>query len=412
VTAVLDAQDQATLTATVTSTDGITPQGTVTFYKGTSLLGAVMLQNGQAQLTTDILPPGQYTFTAVYSGDTNHDISVGTADIDVGSGATQGSIGSPSEVAGGTGPASPAFASSMAPVNQGRVTAGQAAWNASSPTEAQQALSSLPQGVDDAIASGSNGSNGNAGDDLVTGLGTLVGDLLVPDLTAYQGPGTAYAAPVIGPSQDAALANDWGGHSSTTTVISTATASSLGQRVASMSPFQTAGPIALPPAAMAFTPSSTRLVAQRPGWSTPGRTVSLSGTASHRFAYPGTDEQIPHLDALTLAIPQEGLPSDSVLDELAAAHLSASRAPEGAVTVRLPSPSPAAIAVVPARTDDDSQHVEASSPGRSVVRLAALGLAAGLWARDSALRDAGQRASRRLSRRRKSTDSSPGNRMS
>jgi acrosin len=81
--AALDGQNQATLTATVTSSDGITPQGTVSFYQGTGLLGTVTLQDGLAGFTTDVLPPGQYTFTAVYSGDTGHNISVGSVDVSV-----------------------------------------------------------------------------------------------------------------------------------------------------------------------------------------------------------------------------------------------------------------------------------------------------------------------------------------
>ena len=47
----------------------------------------------------------------------------------------------------------------------------------------------------------------NAGYNLVTGLGTPVANLLVPDLVAYQGPGTTYAGPTVGPLQDAGLVN-------------------------------------------------------------------------------------------------------------------------------------------------------------------------------------------------------------
>jgi len=83
-TDVLDGQNRATLTATVTSTDGIIPQGTVTFYLDRAELGVVGLQNGQAGFTTDVLPAGQHTFTAVYSGDASHNISIGQADPDVG----------------------------------------------------------------------------------------------------------------------------------------------------------------------------------------------------------------------------------------------------------------------------------------------------------------------------------------
>ena len=37
----------------------------------------------------------------------------------------------------------------------------------------------------------------------MTGLGTPVANLLVPDLVAYQGPGTTYSGPTVGPLQDA-----------------------------------------------------------------------------------------------------------------------------------------------------------------------------------------------------------------
>jgi hypothetical protein len=41
----------------------------------------------------------------------------------------------------------------------------------------------------------------------VTGLGTPVANDLVPDLVAYQGPGTSYSGPTVGPLQDAGLVN-------------------------------------------------------------------------------------------------------------------------------------------------------------------------------------------------------------
>ena len=57
------------------------------------------------------------------------------------------------------------------------------------------------------IASGNNGFSAGDGYNLVTGLGTPVANLLVPDLIAYQGPGTTYAGPTVGPLQNAALTN-------------------------------------------------------------------------------------------------------------------------------------------------------------------------------------------------------------
>jgi hypothetical protein len=51
------------------------------------------------------------------------------------------------------------------------------------------------------ITSGSNGYTAAAGYNLVTGLGTPVANLLIPDLIAYQGPGTSYSGPAVAPMQ-------------------------------------------------------------------------------------------------------------------------------------------------------------------------------------------------------------------
>ena len=115
----------------------------------------------------------------------------------------------PFEVVGGTSLSAPAFAGLVALVNQGRVAAGEAVLNSSSPTETQQALYSLPQADYNSITSGSNGYTANAGYNLVTGLGTPVANLMVPDLIAYQGPGTTYAGPTVGPLLDATLDATW-----------------------------------------------------------------------------------------------------------------------------------------------------------------------------------------------------------
>ena len=115
----------------------------------------------------------------------------------------------PFEVVGGTSLSAPAFAGLIALVDQGRVTVGEAVLNSSSPTETQQALYSLPQADYNVIANGSNGYTANLGYNLVTGLGTPVANLLVPDLVAYQGPGTTYAGPTVGPLQDATLSGTW-----------------------------------------------------------------------------------------------------------------------------------------------------------------------------------------------------------
>ena len=96
---------------------------------------------------------------------------------------------------GGTSLSAPAWAGLLALANQGRAAAGEPTLNSSSPTETQQALYSLPQSDYNVITSGFNGYTANAGYNLVTGLGTPVANLLVPDLVAYQGPGTFVSGP-------------------------------------------------------------------------------------------------------------------------------------------------------------------------------------------------------------------------
>ncbi len=126
----------------------------------------------------------------------------------------------PFEVVGGTSLSAPAFAGLVALVNEGRVASGEATLNSSSPTETQQALYSLPQSDYNSITSGSNGYNANAGYNLVTGLGTPVANLMIPDLIAYQGPSTAYAGPKVSPLQDATLEAAWSAGGDTTNVFS------------------------------------------------------------------------------------------------------------------------------------------------------------------------------------------------
>ena len=68
----------------------------------------------------------------------------------------------------------------------------------------------------------------------MTGLGTPVANLLVSDLVAYQGPGTSYAGPKVGPLQDATLSGGESGNGSAQSVINvfdslTLTGASLGR---------------------------------------------------------------------------------------------------------------------------------------------------------------------------------------
>ncbi len=113
----------------------------------------------------------------------------------------------PFEVVGGTSLSAPAWAGLVALVNQGRAAAGESTLNSSSPTETQQALYMLPQSDYNAISGGTNGYTAGAGYNLVTGLGTPVANLLVPDLVAYDGPGTTYSGPTVGALQNANLVN-------------------------------------------------------------------------------------------------------------------------------------------------------------------------------------------------------------
>jgi hypothetical protein len=100
---------------------------------------------------------------------------------------SRGTTGTRLEVAGGTSLSAPAWAGLLAEVNQGRAAAGEPTLNSSSPTEAQQALYSLPRGDYHAISSGRTGDAANSGYNLVTGLGTPVANSLVPDLVVYHG---------------------------------------------------------------------------------------------------------------------------------------------------------------------------------------------------------------------------------
>jgi hypothetical protein len=117
----------------------------------------------------------------------------------------------PFQVVGGTSLSAPAWAGLLAIVYQGRAASGEAALNSTGPTEAQQALYNLPQRDYNTVTGGSNGYSAAAGYNPVTGLGTPVANLLVSDLVAYQGPGTSYSGPTVGPLQNATLDGNWTG---------------------------------------------------------------------------------------------------------------------------------------------------------------------------------------------------------
>jgi len=113
----------------------------------------------------------------------------------------------PFEFVGGTSLSAPAWAGLVALVNQGRAAAGESTLNSTSPTDTQQSLYMLPPSDYNAVTSGNNGYTASAGYNLVTGLGTPVANLLVPDLIAYQGTGTTYSGSTVAPLQSSGLVN-------------------------------------------------------------------------------------------------------------------------------------------------------------------------------------------------------------
>ncbi|HEV3339865.1 MAG TPA: hypothetical protein VG125_05895, partial [Pirellulales bacterium] len=98
------------------------------------------------------------------------------------------SANAPWEIVGGTSLSAPAWAALIALADQSRVANGLATLGTAGPTETQQALYSLPNSDYNDVTSGYNGYNARVGYDLVTGLGTPVASLLVPDLAAATSP--------------------------------------------------------------------------------------------------------------------------------------------------------------------------------------------------------------------------------
>ena len=86
----------------------------------------------------------------------------------------------------GTSLSSPCWAGLIAIANQGRVADGGTTLNSgSNPTQALQALYSLPAGDFHDITSGYNGFSAGPGYDEVTGLGSPIANLLIPGLVSY-----------------------------------------------------------------------------------------------------------------------------------------------------------------------------------------------------------------------------------
>ena len=102
----------------------------------------------------------------------------------------------PWEVVGGTSLSAPCWAGLIALTNEGRIAAGQPTLNGSSPTDTQSDLYALSQSDYATITAGSNGYSAGAGYNLVTGLGTPVANLLVPDLVVGNFPSSGQVSPI------------------------------------------------------------------------------------------------------------------------------------------------------------------------------------------------------------------------
>jgi hypothetical protein len=134
-------------------------------------------------------------------------------------------LSNPWEVVGGTSLSAPTWAGVIALVNEGRAAAGQPTLNSSSPTETQQDLYDLSQNDYHVITSGSNGYSAGAGYNLVTGLGSPIVNLLVPDLIAGNFPATGRVAPIS--AENLVYSGSTGGNSGGATVMNVFTAETL-----------------------------------------------------------------------------------------------------------------------------------------------------------------------------------------
>ena len=361
------------------------------------------------------------------------------------------SADNPFEVVGGTSLSTPAFAGLVALVDQGRVAAGEATLNGTSATETQQALYSLPQADYNSITTGYNGYTANAGYNLVTGLGTPVANLLVPDLIAYQGAGTSYAGPTVGPLQNATLSGTWdsggggtnnvfnvfsaitlgsnefgqaqaptagtllgrtttvvAGHAATITPMTaspaTGFASTFGTATGQISPYGSgqvlgwgtntslAGGVTQPSAGSTIAPVSNEHVAPMTAWSTPQRRTDTPIVYEQPSKFPMTARQAP--DILVQAKSRMRLVPDSVLDELAADPVMWP-AHQGNGTITIPVHASDQFTRNPVIGDPLPQGNRPLPPANDAARLAGLGLAAGFLAVRTRLMDARKRRSGR-----------------
>ena len=116
------------------------------------------------------------------------------------------SADNPWEAVGGTSLSTPIWAALIALANQGRASAREATLNSPSPIDTQTALYNLPQSDYNVISSGDNGYSAAPGYNLVTGLGTPIANLLVPDLIAWNGTPNP-SGPTVAPIQSTGLVN-------------------------------------------------------------------------------------------------------------------------------------------------------------------------------------------------------------
>jgi hypothetical protein len=317
----------------------------------------------------------------------------------------------------------PAWAGLLALANQGRVAAGEATLNSSTPTDTQQALYMLPQSDYNMIATGNNGYTAGAGYNLATGLGTPVASTLVPDLVAYHGPGTSYSGPTIAALRNVNLVNSGTSSGSPIDVFSVfdsftvpdsglgmaqhpGLSSDLSVRYQTTAPglpgwapatgsfsqsghafgpgfasnLSAPGLVPRPVAGVTGTQVSVKLMPRQPAWSgaRPWASLGSQSASEPSVVRPGigTDEEPIRLPAQLRA----GLPPvpDSVLDELAAdTVLWRVLGEAGPIDVSvLP---PAGVADVPSTTDPLTEPDGPEEPGGVLARLAVALLAAGSW---------------------------------
>jgi hypothetical protein len=122
------------------------------------------------------------------------------------SGVTSFQSGSLSYGNFGTSLASPCWAGLIAIANQGRVADGGTTLNSVvDPTQALEALYSLPASDFHDITTGYNGFNAGSGYDEITGLGSPIANLLIPGLVSY-GVGTQFGRLAISLQPPASVA--------------------------------------------------------------------------------------------------------------------------------------------------------------------------------------------------------------